>query len=73
MAEIELQFGLGREPIVRPGLRSLTLSADPASDDVPVIRVSAYVSTVEVEESSLKTRRQRGPIGVHSFHSEIEL
>src|SRR5690348_760373 len=73
VTKAELQLVLRREPVGAPCLCALTLSANPAPQQAPIVCVTIHIPAIEVEESVLKNLVWIGVIGEHSFHAKIQL
>ena len=71
VAKVDLNPVLGSQPVIRPCLRSLAISPDPASYQIPAVGVAAPPSSIPIEESAADLAPQ-GIIGIHALHADVQ-
>src|SRR5207249_3500483 len=70
MPVAKLNFISRSQPIIGPRLRPLTFPANPASEQVAIVAVSATVSSVGIEGT--RTVNVIGNVRVNAFNPEIQ-
>src|ERR1700692_4492743 len=71
VAKIEFQSTAGIEPIVGPCLGTLSLSSNPATQQITVARISASIPIIGVKKSVTKIS-SGWYVGVYPFNAEVQ-
>ena len=71
VAKADLNLVPWSEPVIRPCLRTLAISPNPASYQIPTIGVAAPPSSIPIEKPAADLASQR-IIRIHALHSEVQ-